>query len=149
MNLTKRTFPNSTGRQNRINHVKITKIGFKIEADGSLVALANCRGEDGQYQPVVRFLEVEEDSSGIKLGKYKVHPISVDTDVQVRCTCEDFNHTFAWYNLKDGSLYGPKPAKYKRVPGSTRPPRNPEKTPGLCKHLMALFAQMYNKGIIE
>lgn len=55
--------------------------------------------------------------------------------VRVRCSCMDFRHRFSWEDRAVQALYGAPPAKYKRKPGSNRPPVNPEHIPGFCKHI--------------
>lgn len=55
--------------------------------------------------------------------------------VRVRCGCADFRFRFAWEDRANKCLYGGVPRSYQRVPGSTRPPVNPEHIPGICKHI--------------
>lgn len=55
--------------------------------------------------------------------------------VRVRCSCADFRFRFAWEDRANKCLYGGVPRSYQRVPGSTRPPVNPEHIPGMCKHI--------------
>lgn len=55
--------------------------------------------------------------------------------VRVRCSCQDFRFRFAWEDRANQCLYGGVPKSYQRVPGSTRPPVNPEHIPGICKHI--------------
>lgn len=54
---------------------------------------------------------------------------------RVRCGCKDFRFRFAWEDRANQCLYGGVPKSYKRKPGSTRPPVNPEHIPGFCKHI--------------
>jgi hypothetical protein len=54
---------------------------------------------------------------------------------RVRCSCSDFKHRFAWEDRDVNALFGAPPAKYTPVPGSNRPPVNPEHIPGMCKHI--------------
>lgn len=66
--------------------------------------------------------------------KYWVEkPDVAKTDVRVRCSCQDFFFTFAWYNYQLNALYGSKPRAYQRKT-KTRPPRNPQGLGGFCKH---------------
>lgn len=57
--------------------------------------------------------------------------------IRVRCACQDFRFRFAWEDRANQALYGGVPKSYQRVPGSTRPPVNPEHLPGICKHIAA------------
>lgn len=65
--------------------------------------------------------------------------------VRVRCGCQDFRHRFAWEDRAVGALYGGVPKSYKPVPGSNRPPVNPDHIPGFCKHVFqcAMTIQHY------
>lgn len=55
--------------------------------------------------------------------------------VRVRCSCYDFRFRFAWEDKAVQALYGGRPARYTRKPGSTRPEVNPQHIPGMCKHI--------------
>lgn len=55
--------------------------------------------------------------------------------VRVRCSCKDFRFRFAWEDKAVQALYGGRPARYTRKPGSTRPEVNPQHIPGMCKHI--------------
>lgn len=55
--------------------------------------------------------------------------------VRVRCSCMDFRFRFAWEDKAVQALYGGRPARYTRKPGSTRPEVNPKHIPGMCKHI--------------
>lgn len=56
------------------------------------------------------------------------------TKIRVRCSCLDFYHTYALWDYNSGCLFGTKPRPYKRKT-TTRPPRNPNHYPGMCKHI--------------
>lgn len=64
---------------------------------------------------------------------------------RVRCGCQDFRFRFAWEDRAVQALYGGVPKGYTPVPGSNRPPVNPEHIPGFCKHIYqcALAIQHY------
>lgn len=85
-------------------------------------------------------------------------------DVQIKCTCSDFVHIWAWadsthpakyggYNPKPVILWGNRPKKYKsnvenspHNPEFTPPPlKNSEYTPGMCKHIYNSFIYLENK----
>lgn len=59
-----------------------------------------------------------------------------EAEVRVNCTCLDFHWRFALWNFNDGSLLGKKPKPY--IKKTNRPPNNPQRLPGLCKHLIAV-----------
>lgn len=57
--------------------------------------------------------------------------------VRVRCGCSDFRFRFAWEDRAVNALWGGVPKGYTPVPGSKRPPVNPEHLAGMCKHVYA------------
>lgn len=66
---------------------------------------------------------------------YFIEPLSYSQmDVKVRCECLDFYYRFAAWNQQKNSLFGDAPQPY--VKKTNRPPVNPKKESGLCKHLM-------------
>lgn len=73
------------------------------------------------------------------------------TPVSVRCGCKDFYYTWYYYDYKASALAGPKFRPYKR---KTKPPpkgmpyRNPEKVPGLCKHIIGVFKLLQKQKIL-
>ena len=68
-------------------------------------------------------------------------------EVKVKCTCMDFYYRFALWNFNDGSLYGKKPPPYRKT--TDRPPVNPQRTPGLCKHLMKLATALHQSNMLD
>src|SRR5699024_2748664 len=59
-----------------------------------------------------------------------------ERDVQIVCNFEDFYWRFSYWNAENGSLLGPRPKPYKKL--TDRPPVNPTKTPGICKHIISV-----------
>jgi hypothetical protein len=72
---------------------------------------------------------------------------SAKPDVKVRCTCEDFRWRFSPYNYSDNSLYGEPPGSY--VKKTDRPPVNPAKTPGACKHIIKLKNELERENFFR
>ena len=66
--------------------------------------------------------------------------------VQASCTCQDYIMTWAHWNKEEDSLYGPEKAYTRKT--TTRPERNPEHAPGLCKHLMEFIDALRKRKII-
>lgn len=85
-------------------------------------------------------------------GKKKLYmkPLSsVRQPVQVRCSCPDYVHTFAFYNRKKlEALVFRRLKPYKRKT-KTQPKRNPKKIPGMCKHLIQLNAMLIRKRYVK
>ena len=65
---------------------------------------------------------------------------SLYSTVQISCTCENYMYTFAYANAAVGSHYGPLPQF--TVKGTGRP-RNPQRIPGMCKHIMNAINGLY------
>jgi len=79
---------------------------------------------------------------------YYEAPIIGSNDVRMRCTCSDFQYTFQW-ELKGANALLGNPKPYTRVPGSTRPPRNPQHVLGFCKHLWNFMKYLRNSNLIK
>lgn len=111
------------------------------------------KASSGHYRVFVYFTDVKTSSS-----KSDKTPVEVDDGifsakmsmgsdpVKVRCDCHDFRWRFAYYNKKNDSLYGAEPPPYKRV--TNRPPVNPKKLPGMCKHLLNVVKHMKQNGVL-
>ena len=60
--------------------------------------------------------------------------------VQVSCDCENYIYTYAYPNAAVGSHYGPLPQFTVKGTGH---PRNPQRIPGMCKHIMNAINGIY------
>lgn len=152
------TFPDTDARLNSPNDAKLSNVRF-VPSGKNLVVKADATGLSNRYQVAMELVDVNPSGSNgtspnvefIHRGKkYTVDPISADqTDVKVACTCLDFRFRFAYYNNNDGSLYGNPPPPYVKSPGSIKGPANPKRTPGVCKHILALFQHLQHMGVIR
>lgn len=71
------------------------------------------------------------------------------TPVRIRCSCPDFFFTGAyWVKHNIDALYGGALKQYTRKT-ETRPERNPQHIPMMCKHLIALTEYMKNSGFMK
>lgn len=78
---------------------------------------------------------------------YNIMPIKlIKSNIKVNCTCMDFRWRFSMWNHKDGSLYGDPPPPYKKK--TNRPPVNPDKVPGVCKHLLKTVEAMQDSKLV-
>lgn len=66
--------------------------------------------------------------------------------VQARCSCSDYRFTWSFYNDQAGSNLG-KVEPYVRKT-TTRPERNPQHAPGLCKHLLEMVDVLRSRQIL-
>lgn len=141
-------FPNTSARQNATAPVQIGNVKYvAFQPDETLKVQGEARSNGHIYQPTILFQGVQyagEDTPGATVfrgvdGQHAIEPIDLaSTNVKVRCTCLDFYHRFSQHNQNDGSLVGRPMPPYQKKPGSNRPPVNPQKVPGVCKHLIKL-----------
>ena len=83
-----------------------------------------------------------------KDGKtYYIEKPTVNHHIMTRCACPDFRHMWMWPNRPPKALYG-KAIPYTRVPGSTRPPKNPDDIPGACKHIFEFLRKLIELNVI-
>ena len=75
-------------------------------------------------------------------------PTMSKTKVKVRCSCEDFFFTYAFWNKGKDGLYGGPLKPYKRKT-TDRPERNPKHVPGMCKHLFKLVDELRVNKVIK
>lgn len=117
------------------------------------------KGSSSNYNTKIKFVRIkfydEKADAGknavavkTKGGEVYIKPLSASSDeVQLYCSCPDMRHTFAHQLDNEGSWIG-KPSSYQRKPGSNRPPRNPTKAAGMCKHAWNLIKYLESKGYI-
>lgn len=132
--------------------------------DERIIYKANIIGEKKPKKPVqlytayiefqdVVFTETKDNDYSIKeinRGKKIYHkPITVDRrNIQLRCNCADFGFRFSKQLYDVEGLIGMY-RKYKRVPGSTRPPVNPNDYLGVCKHLHNFIEHLKIMGKVK
>lgn len=84
----------------------------------------------------------------LKHSKFYCSSATMDSKIQVRCTCADFYYTWWYWNSKNKNLSGPKMKPYIRKT-TTYPERNPIHVPGMCKHLIQLTDKLKSQYIIK
>jgi len=141
-------------REAQASTVRLVQVRTFVGAGvGTLLvrAVAVSDSEPGlRYQPTLMFSEVswsehpDPDHTvqvlDARTGRvWYMAPLSWrHQPVSVRGTCPDFVHTWAWpLHQRLQALWLGRPRPYQRKT-TTRPPRNPEEVPGMCKHLLAL-----------
>lgn len=155
-------FPHTTKRQHSANTVNINNIEFTPAIPSKELTVKCIATSEGHtYKPSITFKNVEFlsdddpklDIFAIELtttgnGKQRIHKLRFSkTNVKVSCNCLDFYYRFAVWNGSSNSLNGPVPPPYLRKT-ATRPPVNPHKVPGMCKHLIKLFDTLQGAGLI-
>lgn len=146
-----RAFPNTTKRQYAVQPIVIETIRWTpFVGMKTLFVKGHARNEDRHYDTIILFKDVDYTNEQVKIkasdGKiYRFAKLSMEnTDVLVRCNCQDFKWRFNYYDHLDRSLYGPKRSKYEGISGI---PANPKQLPGMCKHLMATTKVLNDAGI--
>lgn len=126
--------------------------------DGQLKVEVQAKSGDKTYSPVILFSNViyEEQDQPTNISftannkkEYHILPIQLSKhNVQVRCNCLDFYFRFAYWNASKKGFYGNPFKPYKR---RTRnyPPANPNKTPGMCKHLLKTIEELKSIGLVR
>ena len=150
-------FPSTQMRQHAVDPIVISSLQW-VPFLGMKTLFVKGLAESGgsEYSPVVVFKRVGyQDTSGpgvIPLAasdgqEYFLERLSAEqTDVLVRCNCDDFYWRFNYFNSTDKSLYSRKRKKYEALynPGSA----NPQSMPGLCKHLMKMAGVLRESGVL-
>lgn len=127
--------------------------------NNSLEIRAKTKTDKGAYDSLIYLENVEyvQDESDPSVVSFKsadntehfIKPVEAGSNVKVNCTCLDFYYRLAVWNDKNNALQGDAPQPYVRKPNSRRPPANPSKTPGVCKHLIKLFDHIKREGIVK
>lgn len=114
--------------------------------------------DDIPYITFVQFFDVlyEDKKKGkftvpAKVGgtlKYHKVPSITGNRVALKCSCQDFRFVWEFPLFENDSLIG-RFRKYTRVPGSTKPPRNPDDLQGFCKHVWSLLNALNRAGSIK
>jgi hypothetical protein len=139
-------FPETKKRQHIVNLVNAQQLKFTpYDVSSKLLVESDTQSRSGShYTTSIMFLDVQfvEDGEGVsfKATDREVHNIiplnARHNDVEVSCTCLDFRFRFADFHYKNDSLLGNPPPPY--VKKTDRPPTNPTKALGACKHVIAL-----------
>lgn len=122
----------------------------------SLKVETTVKGETSNYNTILQFDNVSFEKiettknvevTGVDGKKYYIKPINLKSNnVKVHCDCLDFKWRFSLWNLRNNSLYGQAPSPYTNK--SNRPPVNPLKVPGVCKHLIKTVETLQETGLI-
>lgn len=147
-------FPNTTKRQHATDPIRITSFAWTpFLGMKTLFLRVRAQNEDRVYKPIILFRDVNYDDDDVYFtaaddGKeYHCGRLSAgNTDVLVRCECQDFYWRFNYYDYIDRSLYSRKRTPYEAT--TDRGPVNPMEMPGICKHLMKTMEVVRGMGFI-
>ena len=148
-------FPGTTCRQYAVDPIAISEImivpfvGFR-----TLFIRGTATNEEREYRPMVLVKGIgyhdDRQSGDIQIRAsdgqdyWLEQPTMDDSEILLRCNCNDFNFRFTHYNFLDKSLYGRNRKKYYGHLWEA----NPRHLPGLCKHLIKFGIILKNSGLI-
>lgn len=146
-------------RTEKSNGIQLDKIEYiPMMQNRSLKVTANTHSKLGSnYKTSVfldnlNYLNQEENNSfnfeGNDGNEYHIEKLNPADNIRVNCSCLDFHYRFAVWDDKFKALDGDPPKPYVRKT-NTRPEVNPMKSPGLCKHLLALIDYLKNDGLFR
>lgn len=130
-----------------------------LVGNATLTVNAEAFGKKSKYPMTMTFYNVEYSENQTRDYPLAVTPergtqffmpqLEEDGNpVQIRCSCKDFQFTWAPWNKEESALSGRNFPKYKRKT-ETRPERNPVKAPGLCKHLIKLTEKLKRDKVLK
>jgi hypothetical protein len=142
-------------RKERSNKVQIDNIIYvPLVQNRGLKIGANTSSNNGHdywttlvFSNIVYVKEKEPTDFVFKANdnkEYIIERVPRNTQVKVSCSCLDFHYRFAVWDDQHRALDGNPPPPYTRT--SNRPPVNPFKTPGLCKHIIAIVDKLQNEN---
>lgn len=157
-------------QNNRVDQSNVPDINSVIYSAGTnqLSFYMNVRGSSNKtYSVQISFKNVdeveveskEEAEKYLQNGRYMLvkdgsgnnhiveRPVLSKNDVQVRCDCPSFRFTYAFYDRAVSAMFGRNFQVYHRKT-NTRPPRNPEGMPGVCKHLIIAMEALVGSDFV-
>ena len=91
--------------------------------------------------PNVSFIAVDGKDYFIKA------PFAHKSKIKVKCSCLDFYYRFSVWNDQKDAHVDPPPVPY--VKKTDRPPVNPRRQAGVCKHLIKFINTLKAEGIVN
>lgn len=150
--------PPTTKRQFVVNPIQIVEMTLVPYVPSNMLEAKGKASSGGsKYDTIIVFSDVVYDDTdesnnitftGSDNNEYHIQPINLNnSNVKVNCSCLDFRWRFALWNSKDGSLHGDPPGPYQKK--TDRPPVNPKRIPGICKHLMKSVITLKQSKIVK
>lgn len=151
-------FPDTKKRHNATGEVAVQNIQYIPYVGTKMLHVRSSATSNGHlYQQSIQFngvmFEGGDTDANITVptadgGEQSLQPMNLaEHNVKVRCSCLDFYYRFANYNSQDKSLIGKAPPVY--VKKTNRPPVNPTRVPGMCKHLLRLVEELQKAGVVR
>jgi hypothetical protein len=145
-------------RQHATGTVSIQGVQFvPFQPEQQMKVLSQTRSNGHNYNTAcqfsnVAFQEAPSAQTVTVMGKdgaqHNIVPVVLNTsNVQVSCTCLDFHYRFSAWNATDDSLAGQPPGLYRKT--TNRPPVNPSRVPGMCKHIIKLVDHLRRLRVVR
>lgn len=162
-----RGFPNTRARQHLEHTCRVNRmVVVPLEPRREIMFKFNVTTTEGSsYQSVLVFGDIEFKNPETFADKDQIPDdwVSIETpngpiyiaaqitvgknNTRAKCGCLDFFWRFAKHNRRDKSLYGRHPGRY--VKRTNRPPVNPMRVSGMCKHLWACVSYLEDQNIVS
>ena len=101
---------------------------------------------------------ISQSANDYVTGQYVIitDDISPDSQIRVWCSCSSYYWVFQFYNVENNvDIWGKAPERYipKTKAGweafqKNQPMRNPDRRPGMCKHIMLLLALLMDNNTL-
>lgn len=148
-------FPETKKRQHIVNLTNAKEIKFDAYVPSNTLIVGSVTTSNGHnYKTSIRFNKVDFTDNGIVTFRgtdnedHSINPLNENSmDVDINCDCMDFRFRFAEFHYQNKSLVGDPPPPY--VKKTDRPPINPTKALGGCKHVLALAVKLRQMRIIR
>lgn len=144
-------FPNTNKRQHLLGEVRVEQIAYTVaQPSNAITVRSKTNGnETNTHEQAIMMSGVQFSPEGVEIpgNQQRMIPLSAAVeDLKVRCTCSDFYWRFATWDAAQKALIGNPPPPY--VKKTDRPPVNPDQSPGICKHIMAVVERIKRDGLI-
>jgi len=140
---------NSPIKQVRVQEfksIKTVQVLATQQSSGRYPKSKRPQAKSGFYNQQIKFVYENREEVGNRLPS-----LSADK-AKIRCTCDAYYYYFWWYNKKVDAHSGTKFPKYIRktpLPPEGYPEKNPQKIPGMCKHLAFLVRELRRAGVVK
>lgn len=140
---------NSPIKQVRVQEfpsIKTVQVLAVQEASGRFPKSQRPIAKAGFYGQQIKFIFEDREDVGNRL------PSTRTEKAKVNCSCDALYYYFWWYNRQNDAHSG---ADYPRYQRKTPPPpdglpyKNPQKLPGMCKHLAFLVRELRRANVIK
>lgn len=139
---------NSPIKQVRVQEftsIKTVQVLATQQASGRFSKSDRPIAKSGFYSQQLRFVFKDKEEVGNRLP-------STRDKAKLNCTCDAYYYYFWWWNKKVDAHSGNNYPKYKRKtppPPEGYPEKNPQKIPGMCKHLAFLVRELRRAKVIK